>query len=46
MKKDWREDYQSKLCSAADAAKRIKSGDSIFTGGVPGAVALNEYQRH
>lgn len=33
MKKDWHEDYQSKLCSAADAAKRIKSGDSIYTGG-------------
>ena len=33
MKTDWREDYQNKLCSAADAAKRIKSGDSIYTGG-------------
>jgi len=33
VKTDWREDYQNKLCSAADAAKRIKSGDSIYTGG-------------
>ncbi len=31
--KDWRDDYNSKLCSAADAAQRIKSGDSIFTAG-------------
>jgi acyl-CoA hydrolase len=33
VKTDWREDYQSKLCSAADAAKRINSGDSIYAGG-------------
>ena len=33
MIKDWREDYQKKVCSAADAAKSIKSGDAIFTGG-------------
>jgi len=30
---NWREEYQEKLCSAADAAQRIKSGDSIFTAG-------------
>jgi 4-hydroxybutyrate CoA-transferase len=33
MKKNWREDYQTKLCSAAEAAKRINSGDSIFAAG-------------
>jgi len=33
VKKDWREDYQDKLCSAAEAVKRVKSGDSIFAGG-------------
>ena len=33
MSHDWREEYQSKLCTAADAARRIKSGDSIFTAG-------------
>lgn len=30
---DWLKGYQEKLCSAADAAQRIKSGDSIFTAG-------------
>jgi len=34
LKKNWREDYQEKLCSASDAAKRIKSGDSIYTAGL------------
>ena len=33
MISNWREDYQKKLCSAADAAKFVKSGNSIFTGG-------------
>jgi len=31
--KDWQEDYNSKLCSAAKAAERIKSGDSVFAAG-------------
>jgi acyl-CoA hydrolase len=33
MVKDWREDYNAKLCSASEAAQRIKSGDSIFNAG-------------
>ena len=33
MKINWLEDYQDKLCSAAEAAKRINSGDSIFGAG-------------
>ena len=33
MKANWPEDYQDKLCSAAEAARRIKSGDSIFGAG-------------
>jgi acyl-CoA hydrolase len=33
VKKNWREDYQNKLCTAAEAAKLIKSRDSIFAGG-------------
>jgi len=33
MKRNWREDYQNKLCSAAEAAQRVNSGDSIFAGG-------------
>jgi len=33
MNKNWREDYKSKLCSAADGAMLVKSGDSIFAGG-------------
>jgi 4-hydroxybutyrate CoA-transferase len=32
--KDWRDDYNSKLCTATEAAKRIQSGDSIFTAGL------------
>jgi 4-hydroxybutyrate CoA-transferase len=31
--KQWREDYQDKLLTAAEAAKQINSGDSIFAGG-------------
>lgn len=31
--RDWRKEYEGKLCSAADAAKLIKSGDSIYAGG-------------
>jgi acyl-CoA hydrolase len=31
--KDWRADYNAKLCSASEAARRIKSGDSIFAAG-------------
>ena len=30
---NWHDEYQSKLVSAADAATRVKSGDSIFTAG-------------
>ena len=33
MKRKWRENYQNKLCSAAEAAKRVNSGDSIYAGG-------------
>ena len=33
MKINWLEDYQDKLCSAAEAANRINSGDSIFGAG-------------
>ena len=31
--KDWKNEYQAKLCSAANAANLVKSGDSIFTAG-------------
>lgn len=31
--KNWNEEYQDKLCSPAEAATRIKSGDSIFSAG-------------
>jgi 4-hydroxybutyrate CoA-transferase len=31
--KDWKDEYQAKLCSAANAANLVKSGDSIFTAG-------------
>ena len=31
--KNWRDLYNSKLCTAEEAALRIKSGDSIFTAG-------------
>ena len=33
MRADWREDYQRKLCSAVEAASRVKSGDAIYAGG-------------
>jgi len=33
MNRNWLESYQDKLCSAAEAAKRINSGDSIFGAG-------------
>lgn len=30
MRSDWQQDYKSKLCSAADAVRSVKSGDTVY----------------
>ncbi len=32
--REWHQDYEAKRCSAWEAARRVQSGDSIFTAGL------------